>query len=75
MIKFIYFLLYSLSLTVAIKSIQVSFLNLNCWMSSERGANYFSSTNLNSSIKKIKCLKQVFKWYSSPRAIIIWKWV
>lgn len=37
------------------------FLNLNCWISYERGANYFYYTSLNSSIKKIKCLKQVFK--------------
>ena len=52
-----------------------SFLNLNCWISSESGWSSFSSTNLNSSMKKIKCLKQVFRWYYNPRARITWKWV
>ena len=54
---------------------QVSFLNLNCWISSERGANSLSYTSLNSSMKKIKCLKQVLRWYSRPNAMMIWKWV
>ena len=51
------------------------FLNLNCWINYERGASSFYSTSLNSSMKNIKCLKQVFKWYYSPSAMIIWKWV
>ena len=36
-------------------------LSLNFCIRSERGANSFGSTKLNLSIKKIKCLKHVFK--------------
>lgn len=41
-----------------------SFLALNYYINSAKGANSFWSTNLNSSMKNMKCLKQVFKWNS-----------
>jgi len=39
-------------------------------MSSAKGASSLSPTNLNWSMKKIKCLKQVLRWYSIPSAMI-----
>lgn len=43
-------------------------------ISSWSGASSFLSISPNSQVKSIKCLKHVFRWASSLRLTIFWKW-